>query len=161
MIKDYNGKGVARQGDVILFRLPESIKVNQKNEISPVNGRIILLEGEMTGHHHAIDMDRPAGFEPIPVKTSKAVEDMLSKAFGVTKATARFYNDTETVQVLVNKQILTRTDLAIGILSVEGGGDVGVVLKHEEHDGIRLLAGNYYVGRQVESVGAEQRMVRD
>lgn len=160
MIKDYSGKGVARQGDVILFRLPDSIKVNQKNEISPINGRIILLEGEMTGHHHAIDMlDRPAGFEP--KKTNKAVEDMLSKASAVTKATARFFNDTETIQVLVNKQILTRTDLAIGILSVEGGGDVGVVLKHEEHDGIRLKAGNYYVGRQVESVGAEQRMVRD
>src|SRR4249920_630626 len=116
MIKDYSGKGVARQGDVILFRLPDSIKVNLKNEIFPVNGRIILLEGEMTGHHHAIDtLDQPM-FDP--TKTSKIVEDMLSKASGVTKAVARFFNDTETMQVLVNKQILTRTDLAIGILSV-------------------------------------------
>ena len=62
------------------------------------------------------------------------------------------------MEAMRGKGILTRGDLAIGCLVVEG---VSVVVTHEEHDGIRLPPGNYYVGRQVESAGAEERVVAD
>ena len=41
-----------RQGDVLL------VKTNKKPEgvaTAPRNGRIILAEGEATGHHHSVD----------------------------------------------------------------------------------------------------------
>jgi len=158
-----NDMKVARQGDVILYRLPEDMKIGRGREISPDQfGKLVLLEGEMTGHHHHIDLlDRPAAPAKPTAKTSKAVEDMLNKASNVAPPVVKFYSDTDTVNDLVKRKVLTRTDLAIGFLSVSGGGDVGVVLKHQEHDGIRLTAGNYYVGRQIESAGAEERLVRD
>jgi len=53
-------------------------------------------------------------------------------------------------QEMVNRGILARADLAVGVLVVEGRP---VVVSHEEHDGIRLPPGNYLIGRQVESVG--------
>lgn len=155
--KDFNG--VARQGDVLIFRLPKSITVSEVNEMSPTNGRLIVLEGEMTGHHHAIDvMDRPTH---IPMKPSKTVEDIFFKAQNVTGAVVKMYNDRGVVDQLVAQKILNRSDLFIGVLSIKNGGDVGCLLKHDEHDAIRLTEGCYYVGRQIESAGAEERVVRD
>mgnify|MGYP003334211480 CR=1 FL=1 len=161
MIHEYNGNvGVARQGDVLIFKLPDSIKVNKTGEISPRDGKLILLEGEMTGHHHSVDvMDRPIA--ALAQKTNKMVEDLLNKASNVTAAVVKMYSDKGVVDQLVAKKILTRTDLYIGTMVVEGGGDVGVVVQHQEHDGIRLKEGCYYVGRQIESAGAEERLVRD
>lgn len=169
-------KGVARQGDVIIFKLPQDINIDKFLEISPVNNRLILLEGEMTGHHHAIDLmerfgpgtDRVNTADRGPFhrntglrKTSKTVEDMLSKASETTKAVVKMYSDTNVAKQLLDKNILTRIDLYVGTLVIEGGGDVGVVLGHEEHASIRLTEGCYYVGRQIESAGAEERIVRD
>lgn len=42
-----------RQGDVLLV-LCENLPKNMK-KINPVNGRLILAEGEATGHAHTID----------------------------------------------------------------------------------------------------------
>ena len=53
---------------------------------------------------------------------------------------------------------LTRADLAVAVLIVENGP---MVVSHQEHDGIRLPAGNYLIGRQIESAGAEERVVED
>lgn len=52
-------KGDALQGDVCLFRIPDHIKIDTSDEISAKNGRLILAEGEITGHHHAIWMRNP------------------------------------------------------------------------------------------------------
>ena len=164
MTHEYNGKGVARQGDVLIFKLPENIEVAEVNEISPSNGKLVLLEGEMTGHHHAVDvLDRPAfRDEPaVPRKTNKTIEDMLANAASVSAPVVRMFADSNVPEQLVKANILSRTDLYIGTLTVEGGGDLGILVTHDEHDGIRLKAGKYYIGRQVESAGAEERMVQD
>ena len=47
-----------------------------------------------------------------------------------------------------------------GLLVAETPG-APVELRHEEHDGIRIPVGNYLIGRQVESAGAEERVVAD
>lgn len=164
MVRNYTGNnGVARQGDVLIFKLPKSIKLNRVNEVSPTSGRLVLLEGEMTGHHHSIDLlEHPsARSENVPIKTSKIVEDMLYNAANVVAAEARLYKDDGVTKQLVDARILTRTDLYIGTLEVTGGGEVGVVLVHQEHTGIRLTEGCYYIGRQIESAGAEERIVAD
>ena len=160
-VHDYDGKtGVARQGDVLIYRLPDTIKVNPVSEIEPKDGRLVVLEGEMTGHHHSIDvMDRVQASQP--VKTDRAVEELLAGAQNVKAAVVRMFKDPGVTEQLMKAKVITRTDLYIGTLTVEGGGDVGVVLGHQEHDAIRLKAGNYYIGRQIESAGAEERVVQD
>jgi hypothetical protein len=48
-------KGQYRQGDVLLeevAKLPASAK-----RVKPKNGKIVLAEGEVTGHAHTIDAD--------------------------------------------------------------------------------------------------------
>lgn len=169
-VHDYSGKnGVARQGDVVIFKLPDTIKVNKVSEIEPKDGRLIVLEGEMTGHHHSIPvLDRPMGGgtavaeETInPIKTDRVVENLFAGASNITAAVARMFKDPGVTEQLQKAKVLNRTDLYIGTLVIEGGGDVGVILGHQEHDGIRLTQGNYYIGRQVESAGAEERVVQD
>lgn len=160
----------ARQGDVFIFRLPTDVKVDKTNEISPrADGNLVLLEGEMTGHHHAINvLERPTPMEAtadavktVKRKTSKVAEDLMAAAAKATAPIVQMFADKGVAEELVRRKIMTRTDLYVGTLCVQGGGDVGVVLGHQEHDGIRLSCGNYYIGRQVESAGAEERRVRD
>jgi hypothetical protein len=164
-VRDFNSmNGVARQGDVVICRIPDGVSINKTSVVDPQNGRLILLEGENTGHHHSIAvMERPDAFFKTtePAKSNKYVEDMLSKASSVKAATVTLYRDVAVATEMVKKKILTRTDLMIGAMVIEGGGDVGVVLTHQEHAPIRLTEGCYYVGRQVESAGAEERAVRD
>ena len=41
-----------RQGDVLLFSTIE--KKTDGKKVKPINGRIVLVEGEATGHHHSV-----------------------------------------------------------------------------------------------------------
>ena len=147
---DWNPEeGDARQGDVYLFRIPDKITI-AGHEIKPRDNKLVLLEGEMTGHHHAIHFPQPTMFRDDAVARDMAVNADL----GV----ATLYRDAEAAQVLVRAKELTRADLCIGFLVVKGGP---VSLKHEEHDAIRIPVGRYYVGRQIESAGAEERLIAD
>lgn len=177
-IRNYDpAKGDFPQGDLCIFPIPESIKLSAVAvEIAPIDGRLILQEGEVSGHHHAIVVPRVRRFRPETARTGDptiATRDaVLASHFGGGKAKtghARLYRDQAAISALVSCGELTRTDLAIGILVVEGGP---VMLGHEEHDTIRLpdkwtdaagnpRSGRYYVGRQIESAGAEERMVAD
>jgi hypothetical protein len=89
-----------------------------------------------------------------------ARDPKLRKALGgMAKATtARMYRDPAVANEMVRRRILTRADLAIGCLVIEGSP---MTVTHEEHDGIRLPEGRYLIGRQVESAGAEERIVAD
>jgi hypothetical protein len=71
---------------------------------------------------------------------------------------AKFYRDAKAAEQMRGLGILTRTDLVVGLLIIDVGS---MVLRHEEHDGIRIPPGAYLVGRQVESAGAEERKVVD
>lgn len=165
-IRNYDpSQGQAFQGDVAIIPIPAGIQINIADEIKPVDGRLIIQEGELTGHHHAIAMPRERKFAPDAKRSVDAAlqtsSPALRKHFGGSKkpaGTARLYRDPAAAGAMVSRGLLTRTDLAVGCLVVEGGP---VELGHDEHDSIRLPEGNYLIGRQVESVGAEERRVAD
>ncbi len=125
-------------------------------KIQPVGGRLILQEGEVSGHHHAITlpvMDRPR-------KENAEVERLMADAIAgrIAVPTARLYRDPAAANAMMRAGILERTDLCIAFLLIEHGP---MVLSHEEHGGIRIPVGAYYVGSQIESAGAEERRVVD
>ena len=166
-IRDYDPtQGCAFQGDLSIVPIPASIKISTVDEIKPVAGRLILQEGELSGHHHAIALlDRTAssccaGGPTTDKRRSRAAEKLMADALAgrIAVPTARLYQDPAAVEALRRAGILTRTDLAIGCLIGEAGP---MVISHEEHDGIRLAVGNYYIGRQVESAAYEERKVLD
>lgn len=184
IIRDYDPTiGQAFQGDILIMPVPIGIAISRDDEIMPIDGRLILQEGEVTGHHHVITLaERPAEVAPPKRRrTSRAAERLMAAALGgkIAVPTARLYRDPAAVEQMRKRGFLTRTDLPIGILIVEHGP---MVVSHEEHDGIRLLAasprvgvpnldvwpGGYefqygvnYIGRQVESAGADERVVQD
>lgn len=152
-IKNWDpSKGDALQGDVILFRVPDRLVIKTDDEIAPRDGRLILAEGEVTGHHHAINLMRP----PTYFRDDALARD-LELAMPAA-GTARLYRDAAAVDQLVNSGELTTGRLAIGFLIVDGGS---VVLRHDEHDPIRVPEGRYYVGGQQEWDAAEARRVQD
>lgn len=162
-IHDWNpDEGDALQGDVCLFRMPDHIKIDTSDEITPKNGRLILAEGEITGHHHAIWMrNPPTKFREDGAGSGVSEADttaMVAKATKKKTGTAKLYRDPEAVRALVRAGELTTEALAIGILVVERHP---VVLRHDEHDAIRIPPGRYYVGGQAEFDAAAMRRVAD
>jgi hypothetical protein len=153
-IRDYNdAESQAFQGDVCIFRVPDALakKLNRTDETAPFDGRLILQAGEFSGHHHAIKLPQPAMFHD-----GAMAQELATK--NVPVATVRMFRDAALANALIREGTLTRADLCVGFLEIEGGS---VVVNHEEHDGIRLHPGCFYVGRQVESAGAEERIVKD
>lgn len=165
-IRNYDpALGQAFQGDVSIIPIPADIKISTREEIAPVDGRLILQEGEVSGHHHAIRLDhrnfRAAGTvsgDPLMATNDPKLKKALGGMAKTKRATARMYVDAAVATEMQRRGLLTRTDLVIGCLVVEGAP---MNLTHEEHDGIALLPGNYLIGRQVESAGAEERIVAD
>jgi hypothetical protein len=162
-VHDWNpDDGDALQGDICLFRIPDHIKIDTSDEIKPSANRLILAEGEITGHHHAIWLRNP----PTMLREDGAgagISDadtaaMVAKATKRKAGTAKLYRDPEAIRELVRIRKLTTAALAIGILEVEKSP---VVLSHDEHDAIRIPPGRYYVGGQQEWDAAEARRVQD
>lgn len=166
-IHDYDPTlGQAFQGDISITPIPAGIAISTADEIAPVDGRLILQEGEVSGHHHAIVL-RQRNLQAQPRETGDPLmvtrDPKLRKALGggapkPPAATARMYRDPAAVAAMVSAGIMTRADLAVACLVIV---DAPMVVSHEEHDGIRLPPGNYLIGRQVESAGAEDRIVCD
>lgn len=151
--------GDALQGDVILFRVPDKIDIDLSDEISPRGNRLILAEGELTGHHHAIWLPTMLRDDGAGSGASLAdTEAMVASATRKRTGTARLYRDANAVQSLVACGELAHGRSAIGFLVVEGAA---VTLKHDEHDAIRIPPGRYYVGGQQEWDAAEARRVQD
>jgi hypothetical protein len=152
------------QGDVWLMRLPDDfvLKAKPEESIPEIQGRLRLLEGELTGHHHYIDvMVRPT------IKKYSGMDDLagmfadknLGKKFKLKKkAVATFSQASNIANELVQKNILLRSDLVIGFLKIENGP---MQVLHQEHNSIYLSPGRYIVGRQIESVSGEERRVAD
>jgi hypothetical protein len=61
-----------RQGDVYLTKVGK-VDLAQARRIAPVNGRLILAEGEATGHHHSVDC-QTAGLFDLTGKTVLVVD---------------------------------------------------------------------------------------
>jgi hypothetical protein len=164
--RKYNpAEGQAFQGDVSIIPIPAGIAIATTDEISPVQGRLILQEGEVSGHHHAIDLaqrhfqaqPRETG-DPLLATRSPRLRKALGGAAKSKSGVARMYRDDAAAAAMLRGGLITRADLAIGCLVVEGAP---MLLSHEEHDAIELPAGKYLIGRQVESAGAEERVVAD
>lgn len=152
-IKNWNpDKGDMQQGDVILFRIPDNISLSLTQEISPRDGRLILAEGEVTGHHHAIWMPQPAMFR------DDAMAREIEAKVPAPAATAKLYADKSAADALVRAGQVSHARLFIGVLVVEGGS---MVLRHDEHDAARIPPGRYYVGGQAEWDAAKERRVQD
>jgi len=166
--RDYDpSQGYAFQGDISIVPVPDTIAIATTDEIAPVAGRLILQEGEVTGHHHAIRLPQPVRFRDDGAGAGSGASPRIDTADPVLAAafaaqpkvgTARMYRDQRAAEAMVRAGVLTRPDLVVGFLHVQGGP---VTVTHEEHDGIRLPEGRYAIGRQVESAGAEERMVQD
>jgi hypothetical protein len=156
-------QGQAYQGDVAIVPIPDGVKISRRHEIKPRDGNLILQEGEVTSHHHHI---RVANFksntaivgDPVMNVRDTRLRKALTGGAKIAAATARMFRDTNVASEMERRGILTRTDLMVGALVVEGGP---VVILHQEHDGIRLPPGKYYIGRQVESAGVGERIVVD
>lgn len=162
-IHDWNpDKGDALQGDVCLFRIPERIEIDTSDEITPRDGKLILAEGEVTGHHHAIwGRNPPTMLREDGAGSGVSEADtaaMVAKATKAKTGTAKLYRDPKAIRALVQAGELSTTALAIGVLVVSRAP---VVLRHDEHDAIRIPPGRYYVGGQMEWSAAEARRVQD
>lgn len=161
-IIDWNGDGDCCQGDVLLFRISDSINLDTSDEIAPRDNKLILAEGEVTGHHHAIwfapTMFRANEGEGGGVDTAAMIAKATKKKAMAATGTAKLYRDTAAIRALVAAGDLTTDRLAIGILVIDGAP---MVLRHDEHDAIRIPVGRYYVGGQQEWDAGEARRVAD
>lgn len=162
-IHDWNpDDGDALQGDVCLFKIPDHIKLDTSDEITAKDGRLILAEGEVTGHHHAIwDRNPPTMLREDGAGSGVSDADtaaMVRKATKAKAGTAKLYRDPRAINALMQAQALTTNVLAIGVLVVD---KAPVILRHDEHEAIRIPPGRYYVGGQQEWDAAEARRVQD
>jgi len=153
-IRNYDpADGDLCQGDVLLFRLPDGYIPAKTQPIAPRAGQLILAEGEMTGHHHAIWFNPPQFRDDAMARALEAQAEVTQP-----HGEARLHRDDALVQRLVSGGQLMTAALAIGFLTVEGEP---AVLRHQEHDPIRIPPGDYYVGRQQEFHAGEERRVAD
>jgi hypothetical protein len=156
IVADYDPNlGQAFQGDIAIVPIPKTVVIATHDEIKPIEGLLIIQKGELSGHRHAIKMAQSPMFG---ADVRNTVIRLLKRTTNDGTAAARLYRDPTAVAELVRRGVLTRADLAIGCLVVEGGA---VIVSHEQHGGIRVPPGQYYVGRQIESAGADARVVRD
>ncbi len=145
------------QGDLMLLRLNDNWselarKLDRSTPLKRLSKQgMRLLEGEVTGHHHTIEAYSESDI-------ARMVKDRLTE----TKAT--LYHDDALIEQMIEAGIADPDNpdrlrqLAIGFLEVTAPA---VPLTHPEHDAITLFSGVYYVGRQIESAGAEERIVAD
>lgn len=104
------------------------------------DGILILAEGELSGHHHAI---RFGSSVPRFRDDALARDLKLAAKFG----RARLYRDGEALISLLMAGILTTPSLCLGFLRVEKGAPP---VTQDEHDAIELPPGEYYVGAKRE-----------
>lgn len=151
------------QGDLCITRLSAE-PAKKLSRLQPIkhqrDGSLRILEGELSGHHHAIYGSRHlARFRDDGLARDLTVgTDVPPTEFAAISGAATLYLDEDLMRELVRSGEFARADLVVGFLVVEGAP---VVVSHPEHGGIRLPEGAYYCGRQVESVGAEERRVAD
>lgn len=142
-IFDFNPfEGQAFQGDLVIFAIPGGF--SKEEEILPTKNVLTLLEGEESGHHHCISVDSPE-----VVNSTGQIAALESAYLSKDVPTAKLYRDNNFSSTIVNDP-----QLVIGFLSIEGAPFIVSHMKDgsptEEHDGIRLPVGTYYVGRQRE-----------
>jgi hypothetical protein len=169
-IRHWDLDGDLCQGDVVLFRLPEGLAPARTDIIPPHDGKLVLAEGEITGHGHAIWLNPPMfrddglARELAPTlhevpglpRDSNSGADVQTRPVA-ERATAVLYRDVGLVRRLMEDGLLTEGSLCVGFLALEAA----VLLRHQEHDAVGIPPGVYYVGRQREFHSGEARRVSD
>jgi len=129
-----------RQGDVLLVRVPAGLVASGLRIAARAQGRIVLAEGEVTGHAHAI---ADAGCDLL------VLDDRAAMAEAVRELLAS-----------VGLMAELSEEAVIGVLAVSDAGDVEV--RHEEHAPLNLPAGSRYVAiRQREYTPERLNLVAD
>lgn len=146
-------KGAARQGDVLIWPLPEKYELTRQDEVAARHGRIILLEGEATGHHHSIGLRLPS---PVMFRDDVMACEMAPSAELMGVAT--LYKDDALAQALVRDGVLQTSELCVGFLEVK---TAPILVEHQEHGFISIPPGDYYIGRQQEYSLGGLRNVQD
>lgn len=158
------------QGDIWLMRLPDEMVVEKEQEIHPALNKLILQEGEMTGHHHHIDLLERVEEAPKKPKVADNTDysdswrqgfkdPALRKAFkDRARSKLRLFKASKLSARLVANKVLLRPDLVVGYLEAEDGA---FKVLHQEHNSVYLPKGKYIIGRQIESVSGEERKVAD
>lgn len=147
-----------RQGDVVLIHMDAKSHTadfirkmrESKYKAKPKNGRLVLAEGEVTGHAHTMD---PKVAELIQPPASVRGDTILI----VHEATAKCGDFIEGKLLETLKDGTLRFQQTDGVVARFAPGDVTVsekgvkvkrphsLLKHDEHDAIPLSKGAYKV----------------
>lgn len=147
------------QGDINFYPLAmwgkSASDVARGNQLRSHDKRLLIQEGEITGHHHGV------WFVPQPVHLR---DDGLARAFeqqSETVITAQLFRDDELAKALN----LDERAPVVGFMVA----DVDVVVRHateaghptNEHADIRLPAGSYLVTGKREWTAGDERRVQD
>jgi hypothetical protein len=135
-------KGDLCQGDVLLFRPPETFTLGTSDRIRPCGGKLTLAKGELTGHHHAI------WFNPPMFRDNDLARPMEAQC---QSAPAALYRDSDLVSCLVEHGLLTDASLCVGFLVVE----TPVQLRHQEHDAVHSRRASIMSAASVNSRSAK------
>jgi len=148
------------QGDINFIPLQtfakpgETLAISRKKEIRPHSKRLLIQEGELTGHHHGVwFMPKPAMFREDGAGSGGAAvaDKMLKKVVAKaakTTITAKLYRDTNMVRRLRNRGLLEGAPV-VGFLDAK----TNVTIKHASEDGkptgehapVKLTKGSYLV----------------
>jgi len=154
IIKYDPAQGQCFQGDIMILPLPAGITIATGNEIKPRGGMLVLAEGDVTGHHHAIRYGLDAASRFHDGALARSLETATAHAVGA----AKMYRDPVALAVLVRTGVLVTDNLCIGFLRIVGECPP---LTHDEHGAIQIPPGDYYVGAKREQDAAEEHRVTD
>lgn len=146
-----------------------NISINREKPLRQHSKRLLIQEGEITGHHHGVwFMPQPTKFrEDGAGSGGAAVADEMLKKTLAAKVTATLYRDDKLTMRLTNRGLLRSGAPVIGYLVC----DADVTIKHASEDGkptgehapVKLSKGEYLVlgKRELDMYEKVQRRVVD
>ena len=156
-----------RQGDILFIpvdSIPDGVKPVERDS----RGRIVLAEGERTGHAHCILEDSATLFAPADL------DEMADRFLAVERdhiVDAPIYEERETGSTItegsttkVNRKVTKSRSETHPVRQMVQTGTVraeGVLVTHEEHRIVHLEPGNWIVRRKREYQPERPRMIAD
>jgi hypothetical protein len=158
------------QGDINFYPLEafgkKAADINRSEIIRTTDKRLLIQEGEITGHHHGCwFLPKPAYLKEDGAghggNSAAITDDVLRRAASGELAPARLYRD----EALLSTLKLDATAPVIGFLVA----DESVTIRHASEDGhptmehadISLPAGGYLVTGKREWTAGDERRVED
>ena len=150
------------QGDIGFIPLSafdSKLKINRTTPIRTTEKRLLIQEGEITGHHHGI------WFVPQPTMYHDGALARSMEVAQPAKTAATLYADPELLAKLEKTGFIEQGAPVIGFLAA----DEAVTIRHAseegkatgEHDPIKLTKGEYLVIGKREWSAGDQRRVQD